>query len=145
MLILISTNVNTLFPIHLSFSISSCCSNSKLYSYSSFSHVYVEKISAARFIGCQRSWVLDIIRETFLYCAFNNILAFSTTATLLNAFSLILGNQILVYSLSFFVVYNLWYRAARSNWIIVSIFVYFLFTRSSLFLWFLAELEIILT
>ena len=56
---------------------------------------------------------LVYLRETFTLLSFNNILAIESS--FLIDFSLLIGNQILVYVSGLLAVYNLLYRAARTN------------------------------
>ena len=80
--------------------------------------INVSRLKVSSF--CCNSWVLDMNRETLALLSLNNFLAFETTGLI--DFSLILGNQIQVYVNGLLAVYNLTYRAARTNFFIFSSF-----------------------
>ncbi len=62
-------------------------------------------------------------KETFTLLAFNNFLAFETTGLI--DFSLLIGNQLITYISGLLAVFNLWYRAARTQTFIFLVIVGF--------------------
>ena len=75
-----------------------------------YSSLFIDRITADFFLLSSQ---LVYLRETFALLFFLNILAIESS--FLIDFSLLIGNQILVYVSGLLAVYNLLYRAARTN------------------------------
>ena len=106
-----------------------------------FDNIFFEGLYALK-IERSEGWVLDIQQETFTLLTINNFNMLETEG--LVDISLILGNLVDVYLAGSLAVYNVWYRAARTNlFMFWMIFVYRFVNKIQYFLLLLSFLEFV--